>query len=436
MRRSSAFRITLSLVLALAAIWPAAALAQPDEEGTVPPPRSLATATDDLFTLTITTPKTSWALGEPIEIAATLAYIGAAPRMTVTGSGGGIVNFGIEQLDGPFDMAPFVIASGQGYDFSAGDVMAVPFAKTGAYDADSLTAVIWRPWFDDPELRPPPGTYRIYAVADYDVPDVPVTDELRAEVVVEVSGLPAPDPSVAPAPTRPETSAMPSGSSPPSPAPFPWPTLPPPEQVPVPARFEPTGPPDGTTTRHGIRVELWLSSPTVAPGEWIGALVRTTNLRDDPAWAWSGECRTSGTTATVDLSPVIPMGQEQTGNAAAFKEAAIWAGYVMGSSFSKRRDLPRSTSSAGDSPAASHAFVECGIAQGPRRLKKGATTTDRFAWYAASSYDGEVWFQPLPPGKVSVTASWPFLSRGTPPKVGFRRGARLVEPITATTAWS
>ncbi len=193
----------------------------------------------------------SWALGEPIEITATLAYIGAAPLMTVIGSGGGIVHFGIEQLDGPFAMGPLVIGSAQGYDFSTGDVMTVPYVKSGAYDADRLTALFWGLWFDDPELRLTPGTYRIYAVADYDVPDVPITDGLRAAVVVEVAGLPAPDPSVAPGPSGPETSATPASPTAPVTStddPFPWPTLPPPRQVPVPARFEPKGRPDATTT--------------------------------------------------------------------------------------------------------------------------------------------------------------------------------------------
>jgi hypothetical protein len=240
----------------------------------------------------------------------------------------------------------------------------------------------------------------------------------------------AQSPSASPAPS---VSVSPAASPTPSAAPFSWPTLPPPSQVSVPARFEPKGRPDATTTRDGIRVDLWLSSPTVAPGEWVQAVARTTNLRDDPAWAWSGECRTSGTTVTVDLAPVISFGDEQTGNAAAFKAAAIRAGYITGQHFMARRYLPRPTAGA-SMPLADRAFVECPIAPGPRGLKSGASATESFAWYAASSYDGEVWFQPLPPGQVAVTVSWPFLSRGTPPKVSPRRGARMVEPITATTS--
>ena len=95
----------------------------------------------------------------------------------------------------------------------------------------------------------------------------------------------AQSPSASPTPSA---DTAPAADTSPTAAPFPWPTLPPPSEVPVGERFEPDGPPDATKTRHGVRVELWLSSASVAPGEWVQALVRTTNLRDTPACSWSG----------------------------------------------------------------------------------------------------------------------------------------------------
>jgi hypothetical protein len=234
----------------------------------------------------------------------------------------------------------------------------------------------------------------------------------------------AQSPSASPPPSA-DTS--PAASSTPTVAPFPWPTLPSSREVLVPARFEPKGRPDASTTRRGIRVDLWLSSPTAAPGEWVQAVVRTTNLRDTTAWSWSGECRSSGTRVTVDLGAIIAPGEPQTGNAAAFKRQALR--WTTETSFAPRRsvdDWYASTDSG-------YAYVECLTPPGPLRLKAGATRTERFAWYPYYSFDGEDWLQPLPPGTVTVTASWPYLGRGERPSMSARRAYRTVKPVTATT---
>ena len=220
---------------------------------------------------------------------------------------------------------------------------------------------------------------------------------LVATIAVGPAAL-AQSPSASPTPSA---DASPAASATPSTAPFPWPTVPSSREVPVPARFGPKGRPDATSTRRGIRVDLWLSSPTVAPGEWIQAVVRTTNLRDTTAWSWSGECLTSGTRVAVDLAGIIPPGETQTGNAAAFKRQALR--WTTETGFAPRRsvdDWYASTDSG-------YAFVECMVQPGPLRLKGGASRTERFAWYPYDSFDGEVWLQPLPPGPVTVTASWP-----------------------------
>lgn len=219
----------------------------------------------------------------------------------------------------------------------------------------------------------------------------------------------------------------PSATSTPSAASFPWPTLLPPGQVPKPMRFKPKGLPDATTTRHGIRVDLWLSSPTATPGEWIQGLVRTTNLRDTPAWSWSGECRTSGTRVGVDLAAINPSGVVQTGNAAAFKRQALR--WTTETGFTPWRYLDDYSGSTGSG----YAFVECMIAPGTLKLKAGASLTERFAWYPADSLDGEVWFQPLPPGPVTVTVSWPYLTHGRRPSISSRQAFRAVKPIKART---
>jgi hypothetical protein len=228
-------------------------------------------------------------------------------------------------------------------------------------------------------------------------------------------------------------SPLPSHSPSPSVQPTSGPVLPPPSEVLLPAAPQPKGRPDASATRHGVRVELWVSSSTVIPGEWVQAAVRTTNLRQTPAFAISGGCGTSATFVSVDLEPEVPPGQAQTGNAAAFKEKVLRDGLSTHAGFGTRKDTLRwVTSTASMSPR--HAIVECPFGPGPRRLGPGASVTERFAWYPAGSFEDDPWFHPMWPGPGTVTASWPFLSRGAPPAVSARRMGRMVEPIRATAA--
>ena len=122
---------------------------------------------------------------------------------------------------------------------------------------------------------------------------------------------------------------------------FPYPHLPPPTEVPLPAALQPEGRPDASTTRHGVRVELWLSSPIAEPGEWMQAVVRTTNLRRTPAWSTPGECGGSTTGVGIDARLDIPTGVEQEGNAAEFKRRAVRKGQVRGAGFDERKDVLR-----------------------------------------------------------------------------------------------
>lgn len=147
------------------------------------------TVRDDIFALSITTDKRTWTVGEPIDVRATLAYVGEADEMTVTGYGSGLVGFGIQQLDGPVDQGPGWRSSQRPYPVSSGYSVEAPFTKSGGYDADGPMASFWRGWFKDPRLRPPAGTYRIIALAHYRAPGPrgePVERELEAAVTIEV----------------------------------------------------------------------------------------------------------------------------------------------------------------------------------------------------------------------------------------------------------
>lgn len=210
-----------------------------------------------------------------------------------------------------------------------------------------------------------------------------------------------------------DVSAAPSPSS----TLFPWPTLPSWSEVPLPPPFEPDGPPDAARTARGVRIELWLSTPEAAPGTWVQALVRATNTRTDDVWYWPGTC-TAGTLVRVDLSPVTPMGIEQSGNAAVLKGIAVSNLGILGQTFDAYDEVVADQSSG----AMSRPLAECVTPGNVRRLGPGATRTERFAWYVASDRAGRV--QPLPPGEVTVSVLWSYAGHGRRPRIDWTHQPR------------
>jgi hypothetical protein len=195
------------------------------------------------------------------------------------------------------------------------------------------------------------------------------------------------------------------------------------------APFEPQGLPDAVGRRHGVVVRLWLEHPRVEQGEWIQAVVRTTNSRSGPVWMWPHACGTSSTRIDIDLRPIVEPGVAQTGKAQAFKRRAVNRSGAVDANFSEYE--PPAT-------ATIWRFVECmPVVPTPWiRLRPGATMTERFAWYPARGMDNlEERYQPLSPGKVPVTAIWHYAGHGARPRASqdlVRRSPR--RPITATAS--
>jgi hypothetical protein len=144
----------------------------PREPGSGPSPSFEASlrdeATDDLFALSIETDRAQVIADEPIAITTTLRYVGTARDETATVSGGGdLVAFGVEQLDGAVDSGPGWRPSCGFYEFRPNEVLDIPYAKSGGFDADGAMADYWRTWFADPVLRLPEGHYVITAYAHH-----------------------------------------------------------------------------------------------------------------------------------------------------------------------------------------------------------------------------------------------------------------------------
>ena len=156
-----------AIVVALALL--AACGSQPDGSASADGPgRDIAR--DGAFVLTISTPRVLYASGEPIEIGATLTYVGPLETVAASGSGSGLVGFAIDELDGTRDQLPSATSDCAAYEFTRNEAMSVPFTKSGGYDLTEPDGQFWQQFFKDPQLRLPRGRWRISAVTDFTTP--------------------------------------------------------------------------------------------------------------------------------------------------------------------------------------------------------------------------------------------------------------------------
>ena len=148
-------------------------------------PAPLSEGSDALFSLTIQADRGRYEVDEPVEIATTLRYLGEQ-RATVTSSGGGLVSFSIEQLDGRVDAIAGRDADCARFDYRPGDEEPVRFQKSGSYSNDDPMADFWRSFFAEPELRLPAGEYRITASVHYGAPECGDEKSFEASIVIVV----------------------------------------------------------------------------------------------------------------------------------------------------------------------------------------------------------------------------------------------------------
>jgi hypothetical protein len=146
-------------------------------------------SSDDAFVLTLHGPRTAWAAGQPIELAATLTYVGPAPQASVVGSGSGLVSFSIEQIDGPFDLGGAGTADCQTRTMTRGQTEVVPYVKSGGWTGEDPMAARFKAFFADPTLKLDAGTYKVTATLEAYVGECGgALHSLSTEVVLNVAG--------------------------------------------------------------------------------------------------------------------------------------------------------------------------------------------------------------------------------------------------------
>ena len=122
------------------------------------------------FTLTISSPHSVYSASDAIDVQAALSLAQGAGSTSLSGSGSGLIVFGIKQLDGTRQMDGISTADcalGR-YTVSPADPLVVPFWKGGGFSASDPDAAFWRSYFADPLLHLPAGEWEISADASFD----------------------------------------------------------------------------------------------------------------------------------------------------------------------------------------------------------------------------------------------------------------------------
>lgn len=99
--------------------------------------------------------------GEVIQVTAELSHDRPEP-LVISGSGMGIVFFSVTRVEDGLTSGP-ALSTGDcaRHELPAGEVVTVPFAKSGGWSEDDPNAAFMETYHSHPELTLPPGTWRI-----------------------------------------------------------------------------------------------------------------------------------------------------------------------------------------------------------------------------------------------------------------------------------
>jgi hypothetical protein len=165
-----------------------------------------ATTRSGDFELTIRSAKARYAIDEPIDITASLVYLGSDSVQIAHGQGAGgtAVAFGVEEpVLGDLRLSPVVPESCERSILDGGVPLEVAFAKGGGWSGDDPRADEYRAWFEDPELRLAASTWHVYAVANFSLGECgPDPIEMRVDLAIEVESPDRATPTPTDAPSR------------------------------------------------------------------------------------------------------------------------------------------------------------------------------------------------------------------------------------------
>ena len=146
-----------------------------------------ASVTDGTFKLTISVDHATYAAGDQINVETTLTYLGPATELDIYGSGSGLVGFAIQRNDEQPIGGAMDLSCGP-HPMVAGKALAIPFAKSAAWDPSDPNSKFIQDYVADPLLHLPAGIWHIYAYfTGYVGPcDMATRHELHTSVAVDV----------------------------------------------------------------------------------------------------------------------------------------------------------------------------------------------------------------------------------------------------------
>ncbi|MFN8621186.1 MAG: hypothetical protein U0869_10620 [Chloroflexota bacterium] len=191
--------------------------------------------------------------------------------------------------------------------------------------------------------------------------------------------------------SAPASAQSPSPSPQPSPVASPSPRSAAPPMLALseaPPAWTPSGNPTVWTERDGLRLEAWLSSTVLQPGDWIQARVRATNTGSRTRFYAPNDCPRSPISVTTDLSGLFRPGIDWPGLAGRFKRELLADG-----------DLPSWQLPDGEEGLRTTALADCSPELGPRvgRLEPGESVER--TWSYRPTY---LFRRPLPPGPIGL----------------------------------
>lgn len=169
------------------------ALESPAAPSSNPSPGLVArdVATDGTFELTLTSAVARYTAGEPIQVRATLSYVGPGASITIF-HGAGVdqspLSFGVvEPIIGNLVLEPGQDTVCLQSTLQRGTPIVEPFAKSGSWSGGDPRAPEYEAFMADPDLTLPAGVWHVLVVAHLAVGDCAGKDhELQAEITIQV----------------------------------------------------------------------------------------------------------------------------------------------------------------------------------------------------------------------------------------------------------
>lgn len=138
------------------------------------------------FTLEISSPRRTWAVGEAIEMTATLTYDGSG-EVTIWGAGAGPISFSVREIGGTRAMEGLMTYDEAPHQIGPADPIVVDYRKSGGWSpGDDPNEAFYVEFFADPGFRLPAGRWEVEAWTRFATRRGPYDVDTRAGLVLTI----------------------------------------------------------------------------------------------------------------------------------------------------------------------------------------------------------------------------------------------------------